>query len=121
MSLLKLKFIEIFTLFLFVIFRYEQGLDDYDEAITNAQHEEESQHVEQSRQLSDSNFNPLMQIFNAISSALTKSAMNTAKNMVAPSTRTTISSNNDNIEDNNDDNDNDNVTTEHFYGKFINT
>ena len=121
MSLLLQIHSDIFTLSI-CYFRYEQGLDDYDEAITNAQHEEQSQH-EQSRQLSDSNFNPLMQIFNAISSALTNSAMNTAKNMVvAPSTRKTTTSNIDNIEDSNDDdNDNDNVTTEHFYGKFINT
>lgn len=53
-----------------------------------------------------------MQIFNAISTALTKSAMNTGKNMiVAPSSTT----------NNNDDDDDDNVTTEHFNGKIINS
>lgn len=55
-----------------------------------------------------------MQIFNAISTALTKSAMNTGKNMIVAPSSTTNKNNND------DDDDDDNVTTEHFNGKFIN-
>lgn len=54
-----------------------------------------------------------MQIFNAISNALTKSAMNTGKNMIVASSSTTTTINNN-------DDANDNVTTQHFYGKFIN-
>lgn len=74
----------------------------------------EQQRIVQSRQLSDS-FNPLLQIFNAVTSALTKSAASAAQKTGAQLIG--FDRNEELKGDNGSDGDNDNVT-ENVHGNY---